>query len=304
MIQTNEKFNINYIDQSSICTFNRCPAKYFFDRQIGLRLPGAMTIALDYGTDMHFALPLAYKDSELAFQVFVERWDKRSYGNDDEKRNVARARASLIEFHNCRNCHACPYEVEDFGLQASLPEEADKISDLEVPFIIDIGGALALAGRIDVPVKWIDDGTWWALDFKTASRIYPGYFKSFENTPQTVAYTLALSHLTGKHVSGMIIEAIRSSKSKAETSLQNVFVSEINIKNFIEFANKTAEEILECNEKKEWNQKSSGCDSYASYGVIGYSCPYLELCNSSDWHASSRFYEKIKPFHPFEVATL
>ncbi len=301
MIKTNEKFNINYIDASSYCKFNRCPAMYFFERQVGLRLPDAMTIALDYGTDMHFAFPHAYADPELALSCFVARWSKRSYGNEDAKRNVGRAHASLKEFHNCRNEHACPYKVEDFNLEATT---ADKISNIEVPFIIDIGGPLALAGRIDAPVKWLDDDTWWALDYKTASEISARYFKSFENAPQSVAYTLALAHLTGKHVSGMIIEAVRSSKAKVETSLQLVFVSEVQVKNFIENANNTAEEILFCNEDKMWPQKSSGCSPYSMFGTVGYPCPYLELCNSTDWEAASRFYEKIKPFHPFEVAVL
>ncbi len=301
MIQTNETFNINYIDASSICRFNRCPAMYFFERQVGLQLPDAMTIALDYGTDMHFALPNAYTDPELALSCFVTRWSKRSYGNDDPKRNVGRAHASLKEFHNCRNEHACPYKVESFNLEATT---ADKISNIEVPFIIDIGGSLALVGRIDAPVKWIDDNTWWALDYKTASQITANYFKNFENAPQTVAYTLALSHLTGKHVSGMIIEAVRTSKVRAETSLQLVFVNEVQVKNFIMFANATAKDILACNEEKMWPQRSTGCSSYAMFGTVGYACPYLELCNSTDWKAASRFYKKIKPFHPFEVAVL
>lgn len=304
MIKVNEKFNINYIDQSSICKFARCPACYLFERQLGLKLPDTMMIALDYGTDMHFALPYAYKDPDIALAIFAERWSKRAYGNEDVKRNIGRAHASLIEFHNCRNEHASPYTIEDFNLTATLPEEADKISDNEVPFIIDIGGPLALAGRIDTPVKWLDDDSWWALDYKTASEISPRYFNSFENAPQTLAYTLALSHLTNKHVSGMIIEAIRSSKCKAETSLQLVFVSEIQLKNFIEFANLVAKCIIGCNERMMWPQKCSGCSPYSMFGTVGYPCPYLELCNSSDWEAASRFFIKTKPFHPFNVEVL
>jgi len=173
MIETTEKFNINYIDASGMCDFNRCPAKYFFNRLLGLQLPDANVIALDYGTDMHFALPLAYDNPEAAIKAFAERWGKRSYGNDDVKRNVARAYASLKDFHNCRNCHVCPYKIEKFP-DIKAPT-ADKISENEVPFLIDIGGPLALAGRIDAPVLWLDDDSWWALDYKTASEISPRY---------------------------------------------------------------------------------------------------------------------------------
>ncbi len=57
MIEVDKEFDIDYLDPSSICSCNRCPAKHLFSRQMGLSMPDSPVIALDYGTDMHIAIP-------------------------------------------------------------------------------------------------------------------------------------------------------------------------------------------------------------------------------------------------------
>ena len=86
MIKAKEKHSINYIDPSSLCTFNRCPAKYYLSRVLGLSKPDttARDLALDYGTDMHEALPHCYDEGGIdkAIEIFRSRWEARNRDGD------------------------------------------------------------------------------------------------------------------------------------------------------------------------------------------------------------------------------
>ncbi len=300
MIKADKTFDINYIDASGLCEFNRCPAKYMLSRLMGLQKPERTMLAADYGTDIHEALPYCYSQDTLeqAKAIFKKGWEKRSY-EDDDKRNIDCAENTIMDFTNS-HCELCPYTIINFDIAA--PTQA-KVSKNEVPFLIDIGGPLALAGRIDAPVRWNSDSTLWALDYKTSGEVSPRLFSNFENSPQSIAYTLALSQLTGERARGMIIEAIRVSKKNCESQMYLVFVKDHQIADFLEFTNLTASRILLCNEKKEWPTQCSGCATYSMFGHPGYVCDYISICDAPDHHEMFKFFDKRKPFHPFIVDT-
>ena len=163
MIKANEKFDINYIDSSSICSFTRCPAMYMMSRLSGLSKSSNMMMAADYGTDMHEALPYCYGDgsAEKAIEIFTTRWNARNHDFND-KRNLDCAINTIYDFYNSHK--NCPYEIVQFP-DIATPTHLN-ISKNELPFLIDIGGPLPLAGRIDAPVRWKTDNTLWALDYK------------------------------------------------------------------------------------------------------------------------------------------
>ncbi len=296
MIRVDQVFDITYIDPSSFSTFNRCPAMYMFSRQMGLVSHGSNKIALDYGTVLHIVLPHCYSDPQQALKTFKEEWAKYPYGEEDPKRNTARAAASITDFYERHQSN--PYEILDLKIDAPTH---DVISKNEVPFLIDIGGPLAFAGRIDAIVKWIADSSLWALDYKTASEVSARYFKSFEGAPATIGYTLATMQLLGLKVDGLIIEAVRTTKANPSSDLELVFVQEHQIESLILQMNNKAKEILFCNENKTWFKQFSGCSCYTMFGTVGYSCPYMNICNSPDWEDAAQYYEKEEPFHPFVV---
>ncbi len=298
MIEVNEKFEINYVDPSSLSAFNRCPAKYMLSRLMGLNKPDRMRLAMDYGTDIHESVPYCYDKNtvEQAISIFTENWEKRNHPHDD-KRNVDCAAATLYEFTNSHSVN-CPYEVVNMDITA--PTQI-KISKNEIPFLIDIGGPLALAGRIDTAVRWKADKSLWALDYKTSGEVSARLFNNFENCPQALGYTLALSQLTNERVRGLIVEVIRVSKKNAESQMKMVFVKDHQLEHFINFANRTSEEILECNEKQEWPMKCSGCSPYAMFGGAGYLCDYLNICDSPNKLDMMRFFERRNPFHPYII---
>jgi len=154
MIKVDETFQIDYIDASSHCDFTRCPAKYLFSRLMGLYQVDAMVIAMDFGTDLHLALPYCYKGLAgvaKAIEVFTNAWNLRSYGDEDPKRNIQRASEMLTDFAECHEPSLCAYRVANLEIEKPTDE---KVGENEVPFLIDIGGDLPYAGRIDMNTIW------------------------------------------------------------------------------------------------------------------------------------------------------
>jgi hypothetical protein len=300
IVKASKKFDINYIDPSSISEFNRCPAKYMLNRLEGLHKPERTMMAADYGTDIHEAVPYCYNldTMNIGMDIFKKNWEARAYPYD-KKRNVERAEITLANFARTHSTN-CPYDILDIPIAAPTTQ---KISKNEVPFLVDIGGKLSLAGRIDAPVRWKSDGSLWSLDYKTSQEVSQRLFSNFENCPQVLAYTLALSIITGERCKGMIIEAIRVSDKNAESEMQLIFVQDHHIKDFIAFANDTAERMLECNEKQEWPMRCSNCSSYSSFGFAGYTCDFLNICNAPVHEDMYKFYTKSEPFHPFTMTS-
>lgn len=304
MIAVDEQFDITYVDPSGIGEANRCLAKYMFSRLMGLVKADEVIIPLDYGTDMHCALPYCHNGMsglKRATDEFSAHWNGREHGDIDEKRNKSTAAASLEGFCAQHEPSTCPYEI--MNLDHIKAPTFDRISPNEVPFLIDIGGPLSLAGRMDAIVIWKADGTVWAMDYKTASEISARYFDSFWNCPQALGYTLAATHLVpDKTVSGMIIDAVRTSKKNVENQMHPIFVREHQLESFIRFANSTAEAILGCNRTKTWPKRCTGCAPYAMFGMPGRVCPFKAICDSPDWKSMLKYYKKKEPFHPFKVS--
>ncbi len=254
MIKAEQKFDIHYLDASSMNSFNRCPAKYCLSRLMGLESPSRNMLALDYGTDMHEALPYCYSEDtvEMAIQIFNTRFSARSH-DYHKVRNTGNAERTILEFTS-KHAHMCPYTILDTGIYI---KDQERISKNELPFIIDIGGPLVLAGRMDAAVRWNADNSLWALDYKTTGELSDRLYNCFENSPQAIAYTLALSHVTNDVAKGLIVEGIRVSKTNAESSMKLVFIKDHQIKHFICEANNVSTQILECNEKQEWPMRCS-----------------------------------------------
>ena len=308
MIEAEKQHDIDYIDCSGMCTMLRCPARFLFRRLLGLQHPDANNIHVDYGTDIHAALPHCYRGMDgldAACDAFNRGWASRKYGNEDSKRNILRARASLINFIENHTPSICPYKILPIAEQIAAPE-ADRISDNEVPFAVDIGGSLPFLGRIDLPVEWKATGHKWTLDYKTASEISDRYFNNFYRSPQAVGYTLALSTMSGGDIKGMIIEAVRVSGAKdmakaAENKLSHVWVTVKQMDEFMVLANQVSMKMITCNEKKKWPKMFNACGPYSMFGQPGFFCEYSELCDADDWRDLARTYNRKKPFHPFKI---
>jgi len=104
------------------------------------------------------------------------------------------------------------YEVEDFSILAdsngtplvelsfTLPLYTHSSSLGEIPVVY--------TGRIDLPV-FADGGTW-VLDHKTTSVLGSQFFDRMKRSAQQKGYCWAFQELTGKPVTGYIVNAIRT----------------------------------------------------------------------------------------------
>ena len=299
MLIEGNKHEIKFIDASSISTFTRCPAKYFFSRLEGYSTIGSNHIYLDFGTAMHRALPLCYNDLSAGIKEFTESWKEYSHGNSDDKRNPGNAMLMLQDFHRLRNPNVCPYEILEFP--DVVEPTKDKISLFEVPFAIDIGVPVPAIGRIDIPIRWKSTGHIFACDYKTTAEISGRFFDSFRNSAQTILYTIALHYLTGEDVKGMAIEAIRVSKARCETQIMPLYISDYQIQMFTEYVSSMMDRLLDCNENQQWPKNICSCNGYSQYGHPTSTCEYYNLCNSKNWETQAAGYDKSEPFAPFEI---
>lgn len=311
MLKTDEKFDITWQDASRLSCFGRCECRYMFKCLMGLKqprcdmsmieLPSFVSgyIALDYGTVMHAVLPYMYNaDITKPFEVFKELWAKYPYGESDPKRNTSVTQSRIIDFVGKHTEKTRTYTIEKFDFTSPATE---LISDNEIPFLIDIGAEHLLAGRIDNAVRLHATKSLWAYDFKTSSEISDRYYGNFWNAPQPITYTIALSQITGQPIDGLIIEAMRISKTNIETQYRQIDVSAINIRQFIQEVKLDCARINAANETGIWRQRNALCSSYSSFGSPGFTCEYKIICDADDWQDAARFYERKKPFNPLEL---
>lgn len=308
-MKVSEKFDISYVDCSSLDSFAQCPFKYMLSRCMGIEKRDKSMIALDYGRVLHECLPMCYDQSlEIVQDKFNSLWSALDYGEVDKKRNTPCAHLLLENFHNNHQVSNCAYTPLDVIL--GNVETTDKASFGEVPFLIDIGGCKPFAGRIDMPVRLNQTDTLWALDYKSSGEVSERFLNGFRNHPQALGYTLALSYLSGEKVSGFIVEAIRVAPLPKRPSTvppnqwHPIYVPEHKLAWFIEWAKELSSQIEECNQKQAWPRKPTGCCPYSMFGMPGYFCKYADICDqpSDKWEEYLRFYERNEPWHPFEIA--
>ena len=301
MIHTNERFTIEWLDSSRLSDLGRCEARFLFRDLMGLRLPDADMLALDYGTVMHRILPLMYSGSiEEPCALWDRLWPQFPYGEENAARNSAVTRLRIDEFVRSHTPENCPYEIVHFPFSSP----AELISENEVPFLIDIGALYPLCGRIDAMVRWKSTKKLWAYDFKTSSEISDRYFEGFWLCPQSCTYTLAACQLTGEKVEGMIYEAMRISAAKKPT-LESTpgfsYVTEQNLRTFIEETKISCARIEAANSSGCWRQNHALCSTYSCFGYPSRVCEYKLICDSPRWEDGARFFRREKPFNPLEM---
>jgi len=296
-IQT-DKCQIDYCDASGMNCHSRCPAKYYFERVLGLRQPDAKMINPDFGTAIHAAMPFAYDDPPAALRAFEDVWHKLGYDDSDDLMNSNRALLMIEDFNSVRRQPHGPYIPLD--PPAGRLKIDDKYSDYEASFLVDIGGDFPLGGRIDRIVKLKVDKKRWPLDYKTSREVSARIVNNFDCCIQVLSYTIGSSILLDERVPGMIVELLRKSKSRTETTFSPMFVSEIMFEKGLEWIRKEMAKIKFNADTGSWPMNLAGCSSYGPYGVPGYVCDYKPLCQLPDWKDGKKFYD-IKLWHPFVV---
>lgn len=292
-----------WIDNSSICAFQRCEAKYAFGSLMHLTSPDPKP-AMDYGTSAHCAIPLAQKSVKNfsikdAKTAFIEKW--REYGHaDDPKRNPLNACKMIDHFAS----QSRPYDILD-PPHVTVSTNG-KYSDYEFAFcmsICDDDLAFPFAGRIDSVGRSKATGEIWPIEYKTTSELGSRFISCFDLNSQVIGYSIIVFLLfPSDKIGGTFVEALRVTSAAPECMCISVAIDEHVQDAFISLYKKVCRNIRECVEKGEWEQDFTACTTINQHGMPGYKCPFMSLCKVPDWRTmlASFIVEEWKPFAELE----
>lgn len=278
----------DHISPSSLATFARCPRRFFFRHGCGLSRPGVAT-ALKFGEAIHHAMPHAQrKDIEAALAAFDEVWDE---GLADKKRSRGTAERILRTFISTRS--GSIYKLEP---PLEMPTTLEKISADEVPFAVDIEVEVPLVGRIDAIGRHRDTEERFGIEYKTTSEFSQRFFEGFVLNPQIACYSLALSLLSPEsNFQGVILEALQVALTSCKTMAVPIRISNHLLGLTVDWCQNLWAGMQRGEETGEWPQNIAGCNPYASFGLPGYTCEFIQLCQSEDWTSLVGLFDREPP---------
>jgi hypothetical protein len=256
--------------------------------------------ALKFGEAIHLAAPLAIEVSvEEAVKAFETLWGEEQEAFGDLKRNVDRATEMLRDIRKTHQANEFPYEF--VSPPESGVELSKRVSEWEVAFAVDVGLPVPLVGRIDGLVRSKFDHKLWPWELKTSSEISTRLLAGFQHSPQVLGYGLVSRTLTGEDVEGVVVEAMRVSKTSAETSVFPVSFREHELQAFLKWARWIGTQLLLCEQREDFPQDVSACTPYPQFGMPGYQCDFFPLCSQvenwtqlKDLYAVKEEYEVVK----------
>lgn len=288
-----------YLSVSTLIQFARCPRRYFYQK-CGVRSPG-ISIAPEYGTAMHKAIPVALVTGDLdaAMDAFRSVWnpiqaklmEKALQEADDTKdlfdpkRNIERARASIAHFIETHFHGRSIYQLVP-PPEGGIPTD-DKTSDYELNWAIDIGLDVPLVGRIDFPCVHRDSSDLYVGELKTASRLNQQLFEVHAMYPQTLTYTM-VARIYGIDVKGVMLEVMLVDKKKTENLTQPITVPDHLLEDNLQWLRRTGAMLLEMEDDylngiDLFPKDMTGCSPYVHYYMAFYPCEYMSLCETHDW---------------------
>ena len=251
-------------DYTTIDTFQTCRKKYYYwgVRHLQTRTKSP---ALLFGGAIHDALDLYYtKGLDVALENFRETYQDRE---TDDLRTVANG-VKLMEWY-AKVYHTEPFEI---------------MGKPETGFVFPIGDVL-WGGRMDLPVKWKQDGSLWIMEHKTTSKVGFNFFNQFDLDKQITGYILAMEAFTGQTVQGCLVNLLQPWKEVKRVTAKTKKPED----HFIRAPQTRTKELKErfklnvhrivrdinwCEENNEFYEaeKKDICFYY------NYDCPYKGLC--------------------------
>lgn len=293
--------NAPAISISTLNAFSRCTRKYFYS--FGIGIGKEEHLALKFGEAIHAALPSAFFGShDEAMTCFLKVWETRDQFMDT-KRNSLNASMMLKDYMSTHADGKSIYKL--FKPTQDFTQVSDKISDYEVPFQVDIGLPIPLAGRIDALAIHRDTGKPWIIEWKTSSEMSARLLDGFCFSPQILCYTLVARMHNIEAVGGMV-ELLKVSSAKKDphgTILQPIFVTDEKITKFLAWARYWGTELLKAEKERSFLANISACTTYPQHGSPGYLCEYSPLCEQPDWTSLKHMYVK-KDYPTFRMLGL
>lgn len=251
---------------------------------------GCGTIALEFGTALHAAMPHCYPDSKndvrentkKALAEFKKHWPAACEEENDEKRNLGRAHGILKHF--------CLTHIKGQRLYDIIPVPK-AVGDItgrpsnEFPFVIDLGLDRPVVGWIDAFGKHVHTGALYPIDYKSCFEMSARFQKSLFMLPQGMMYTIVAIDQLGKdaNVQGFAIEGIFVGKASYNNLCTFLEIQDFQYKWFLDWVTRVAADITACEKSGFWPRKMTGCNPYANFYQPGWTCDFSDVCRVRDW---------------------
>lgn len=196
---------IEVIDPTRLRASLQCLRYYYWEHERNI-IPIKPKMPLAHGIGVHHTLEAYYHGASLgkALEKYDETWAKEvapyqdAMSEEDPKRNPRRWAETFILYRK-------QYQKESFEV-LTLPNGKPAI---EVPFFLPLTEDLALAGIIDLIIKYC--GQIMLLDHKTTSYLNQKWIRSFNPNHQFSAYLLAANELLKptRPINTLLVNAIK-----------------------------------------------------------------------------------------------
>jgi len=284
-----------HLSPSSVSQFARCPRLWFYSHGCGLG-KAEQHIALKFGEAFHAGMGLGRRgDYPGALKAFLEVWEDRDEF-DDPKRNAKRAISMYKNFFETHKGLKSSYVLNEPPKGAEL---LNRVSDDEMGFAFDVGIPIPIVGRCDA-VGRDHSGKLWGIEYKTSSQLGSWFLMSFENSPQVLTYTLALSALSGERCAGVVIDGILVAKVSCNSMGLPISVNDVQLEEIIKWYQRMWLRIYKYQKAEDFPCNFHACTPYAMFGMPGYTCPFSPLCKVEDWTTLKGMFVTKEP-HVFLV---
>jgi hypothetical protein len=307
-----------YLSVSTLVDFMRCPRRYFYKKCGLTRGTGSFeSPAPKFGTAMHRAVPLilATDNFDLAWEAFCDEWEEyeaevveREGGlpASMKAKNMKVAERILKHFQHTRSGRKSIYKLlmPDF---TNPIEAADKNSDYEIPWMVDIGLRVPLVGRFDGFCQHRDTGETWIWELKTTSRLNSSFFEAHELFTQNFTYMLVASTIMQRDVKGVILEGVLTDPKKVDNQTHPLPIESHHMEDILRLLQKSGTRLLEMEDAitagidpaEAFYKDFCGCSPYTHHYIpTTFRCEYDMLCKAPHWSDMAPFYS-IQPEHDF-----
>lgn len=284
-----------FVRVSAFLDLCRCPRRFFYRYGCGL-VPMDSRLPLKFGEAIHASIGWLFgHEADLlgSLAAFDKVWLAEHEAADDSKRNRANAQRIITAWMDNHRKGQSIYEPikPTTELGSILPLATN--SDYEIPFVMDFGLPIQLAGRIDFLARHRSTKELWTGELKTSSEVNARFFAGFEFNPQMYSYAVACRSW-GLPVQGCFVEGlqVRDQLKTKETPPPVIQIQPINFHQFMldeheEFIRYKLAEYCHFVETRNFPKNFTGCNPYGMFSQPGYNCDYRNLCNVPDWQTNS-----------------
>lgn len=262
-------------DNSVIETHARCPRKAFYNYFLNRGHTG-VSYPLLFGTAYH-----KYREVMLSNLIANDyEWDNAFA--------LAGYEAALEIYHEDPPLeHKRAWQTQqrlaatmDLGTQHFLTElrlGARKTLMAEQPFTLSLPSGRLFGGRMDELLEW--NGKLWIRDYKTTSRMGSTYGEAFDPNNQITGYVWAARQLSGRPVSGVIVQTVYNTKNNGPEIHEHLVTrSQGIIDQWVETIEAELDEIERHLESDTWPMRTLACTDFGG-------CMFREACQQDHWTA-------------------